>query len=73
MAIEMSDISKIVLDEFEQNGLDYTIDNRIEVLAGLAKNVAAIEEVDPLERTHLSLMITLEIVRLRVEKEMFGL
>lgn len=74
MAIEMNDINQIVSDTFMDEGIENpTIDQRIEVLSGLAKNIAAMTDLDPLENVRIPLMITVEIVRLRTEKQMFGL
>lgn len=70
--IEMSDINKIVDDAFEAIGVEPTIDLRVDVLAGLAKNVADMD-IDPLLKTRVCLMMTVEIVRLRTEKQIFGL
>jgi hypothetical protein len=71
MAIEMTDIDKLVQHIVKETGLDFTYDNRVAVLAGLAKGFAAMENAEPDFRVRLPLDITLEIVRLRVEKQMF--
>jgi hypothetical protein len=73
MAIDMNAINATVKASLDQAGLDYTIDNRVECLAALAKHVAASEELDPADRVCIPLEIATEIVRLRVEKQMFGL
>lgn len=73
MATDMNDFNAIVIDALQRAGLEYTIDNRVECLAALAKEVVTWTEVEPNDRVRLSLDIAVEIVRLRVEKEMFGL
>lgn len=73
MTITMKDINATVREALQKTELEYTIDNRIEVLALLADKVAEAKFLDSLERVRLSLEIAVEIVRLRVEKQMFGL
>lgn len=73
MTITMKDINATVREALQKTELEYTIDNRIEVLALLADKVAEAKFFDPSERVRLSLEIAVEIVRLRVEKQMFGL
>lgn len=71
MDITMTEISNLVRETCEKTGLDFTIDNRVECLAALAKEIVEWDEVNPNTRTRISLEITVEIVRLRVEKAMF--
>jgi hypothetical protein len=73
MAIDMNAINATVKDALDKAGLDHTIDNRVECLAALAKHISSSEEIDVAQRVSVPLEITLEIVRLRVEKQMFGL
>ena len=70
--IEMSDINKIVDDTFQALGVESTITLRVEILSGLAKNVIGMD-IDPLLKTRVVLLISVEIVRLRTEKQLFGL
>lgn len=72
MAIEMNEINLHVKAALEKSGLPYTIDNRVECLAAFAKEIVEWDEVEPLERTSTALNIAVEIVRLRIEKQMFG-
>lgn len=71
--IEMNNINAIVKSELDRAGLEYTIDNRVECLAALAKDAINWTELEPEVRIAYSLDIAVEIVRLRIEKEMFGL
>lgn len=71
MDISMNDINKLVQHLIKETGLDFTYDNRVNVLAGLAKGIAEMESIDPLDRISVSLGLTIEIVRLRSEKQIF--
>lgn len=72
MAIEINDIDTLVQYVIKETGLDFTYDNRVAVLAGLAKGFAAMENAEPDIRVRLPLDVTLEIVRVRTEKQIFG-
>ena len=71
--LEMRTINEIVKDTLTASGIEYTIDNRVECLAALAKEIVTWTELEPDERVRIALEISVEIVRLRVEKETFGL
>lgn len=73
MAIEMNDINATMSETLKRIGLEPTIDNRIQVLSELAKKVSVEESIEPDERVRVALQISVEIVRLRIEKQMFGL
>ena len=72
MDISMNDVDKLVQHVIKETGLDFTYDNRVGVLAGLAKGIADMESLEPALRIRVPLEITVEIVRLRTEKQMFG-
>lgn len=71
MAIEMTDVNKIVQATLVSSDLEYTIDNRVECLAAYAHGIAKNESIEIEERVRISLEISVEILRLRMEKQMF--
>jgi hypothetical protein len=73
MEPSMNQITQIVAARMKENGLEYTITNRVKLLAGLANEVAEMEDLEPLDRIRIALEISVEIVRLRTEKELFNL
>lgn len=73
MTIDMNAINATVTAALDKAGLDHTIDNRVECLSALAKHISTSPEVEIVDRVLVPLDICVEIVRLRTEKQMFGL
>ena len=70
--IQITDINEIINDEFTIFSIPNTIDNRVAALKGLADHMIAEWPKDNL-LIETVLLISLEIVRLRMEKALFKL
>lgn len=73
MDLDMNEINITVNAALKRVGLEPTIDNRVEALAEFSKKFVADEKFPIEQRVRVGLDIAVEIVRLRVEKKMFGL